>query len=148
MWTWSILVGYSLFAALQSYLPYKVRVYIDPTVILVSTKIDDKVIDCFDPDAKSGGSASGDNDQFRLPFRLEVRPPSEFNYDSARNKLASLHLGEDHDTYIEFNVPGELATVGHPDKGQSIGQQGQLLRLAGWIDLESRSTVPPCCTIP
>ncbi|KAF5851469.1 hypothetical protein GGP41_004289 [Bipolaris sorokiniana] len=112
------------------------RIYIDPTVILVSTKIDDKVIDCFDPDAKSS-----DNDQFRLPFLLEVRPPSEFNYDSAKNKLASLHLGEDDSTHIEFNIPGELATVSHPGKGQSAGQQGQLLRLAGWIDLESRSTV-------
>lgn len=112
------------------------RIYIDPTVILVSTKIDDKVIDCFDPDAKSG-----DNDQFRLPFLLEIRPPSEFNYDCAKNKLANLRLGEDDDTHIEFNIPGELATVGHPGKGQSAGQQGQLLRLAGWIDLESRSTV-------
>ncbi|EUC27440.1 hypothetical protein COCCADRAFT_9965 [Bipolaris zeicola 26-R-13] len=112
------------------------RIYVNPTVILVSTKTDDRVIDCLDPDAKSG-----DNDQFRLPFLLEVRPPSEFNYNSAKNKLASLHLGKDDGTHIEFNVPGELATVGHPGKDQSAGQQGQLLRLAGWIDLESHSTV-------
>lgn len=112
------------------------RIYVNPTVILVSTKIDDRVIDCLDPDAKSG-----DNDQFRLPFLLEVRPPSEFNYNSAKNKLASLHLGKDDGTHIEFNVPGELATVGHQGKDQSAGQQGQLLRLAGWIDLESHSTV-------
>lgn len=117
------------------------RVYIDPTVILVSNKIDDKVIDRFDPEAKSGGSTSSDNDQFRLPFLLEVRPPSEFSYDSAKVKLVSLRLGEDNGTRIEFNIPGELATVGHPGEEHSVGQQGELLRLAGWIDLESRSTV-------
>ncbi|RAR08460.1 DNA mismatch repair protein MutS [Stemphylium lycopersici] len=63
------------------------KTYIDPTVILVSTKIDDKVIDRFDPEASNGESMSGDNDQFRLPFLLEVRPPSEFYYESAKNKL-------------------------------------------------------------
>lgn len=31
-----------------------VRVYIEPTVILVSTKVDDAVIDKFDPDARGG----------------------------------------------------------------------------------------------
>jgi DNA mismatch repair protein MSH5 len=36
-----------------------VRVYVEPTVVLVSTKIDDAVIDRFDPQARGEGSESG-----------------------------------------------------------------------------------------
>lgn len=117
------------------------RSFLEPTVILVSTKIDDKVIDCFDPEARSGESSTGDNDQFRLPYLLEVRPPSEFYYDSARTKLVTLRLGEENGARVKFNVPGEFVTANHHEEESSVGQQGQLLRLAGWIDLESRSTV-------
>ncbi|KAF1835488.1 hypothetical protein BDW02DRAFT_495713 [Decorospora gaudefroyi] len=117
------------------------RIFIDPTVILVSTKIDDTVIDRFDPEARSGESITGDNDQFRLPFVLDVRPPGEFYYEAAKSKLVSLRLGESNSTRVRFNVPGELAAVDPMDNESTVGQQGQLLRLAGWIDLESRLTV-------
>jgi DNA mismatch repair protein MSH5 len=118
------------------------RTFIDPTVILVSTKIDDTVIDRFDPEANSSDSMSGDNDQFRLPFLLEVRPPSEFYYDTARSKLVSLHLGAEHGTRANFNIPGELGAMDHlHDDDNAASQQGQLLRLGGWIDVESRVTV-------
>jgi DNA mismatch repair protein MSH5 len=118
-----------------------VKLFIDPTIILVSTKVDDSVIDRFDPESKSGDLLSGDNDQFRLPFVLEVRPPSEFYYDAAKSKLVNLHLGEEDGTYISFNVPGELAANVHLSDDNVAGQQGQLLRLSGWIDIESRVTV-------
>lgn len=119
----------------------RVRLFIDPTIILVSTKIDDTVIDRFDPKSKNGGSVSGDNDQFRFSFLLEVRPPSEFYYDSARSKLVNLHVGEKHGPRVSFNVPGELAAVNHMHDDNAASTQGQLLRLAGWIDIESRATV-------
>ncbi|KAJ4354823.1 hypothetical protein N0V95_003508 [Ascochyta clinopodiicola] len=114
------------------------RTFIDPTVILVSTKIDDIVIDRFDPEAMSGESVNSDNDQFRLAFLLDVRPPSEFSYDAARGKLMTLRLGENDGTRVSFNVPGDHLD-GYEDGGVP-GQQGQLLRLAGWIDVESRIT--------
>ncbi|KAF1841047.1 uncharacterized protein K460DRAFT_420875 [Cucurbitaria berberidis CBS 394.84] len=117
------------------------RMFIDPTVILVSTKIDDIVIDRFDPEAKSGDSVISDNDQFRLPFLLEVRPPSEFYYDAAKSKLANLRLGDDDGTRVSFNIPGELAAVDHLNGETAASQHGLLLRLAGWIDIESRVTV-------
>jgi DNA mismatch repair protein MSH5 len=108
-------------------------------VILTSIKVDDSVIDRFDPEAKSATSASGTNDQFRLPFLLDVRPSGEFNYDTARTKLMTLRLGEVDGPRVNFIVPGDhLAT--HDDVG-APGQQNQLLRLAGWIDIESRVTV-------
>ena len=51
----------------------------------------------------------------------------------------ALKLGEDDGTRVSFNVPGDHLG-GHDDEG-AHGQQGQLLRLAGWVDLESRMTV-------
>lgn len=121
------------------------KTFIDPTVILVSTKIDDAVMDRFDPEAKSSESVSGDNDQFRLPFLLDVRPPSEFYYGAAKNKLMTLRLGEEDGPQVSFNVPGD--DLGGCDDNGTLGQQGQLLRLAGWIDIESRTTVSGACRI-
>lgn len=118
-----------------------VKLFINPTVILLSTKIDDKVIERIDPEAGSAESMSGDNDQFRLPFLLEVRPPSEFYYDAARIKLVNLNLSDEQDTQINFSIPGELAAGHNVDDDKMIGQQGQLLRLAGWIDTDSRVSV-------
>lgn len=118
-----------------------VRLSVEPTVILVSTKIDDSVIDRFDPENKNRGSVSGDNDQFRLPFLLEVRPPSEFYYDTAKGKILNLRMDNEHGPRVNFHVPGELAAVDRFDKPGPVGQQGQLLRIAGCIDLESRATV-------
>ena len=117
------------------------RIFIDPTIILVSTKIDDTVIDRFDPEARSSRSTSGETDQFRLPFLLEVRPPNEFAYSAAKSKLVSLRLGRESGPRISFNVPGELIANDRFDDDNATGQQGKLLRLAGWVDMESHTTV-------
>jgi DNA mismatch repair protein MSH5 len=117
-----------------------VKTFIEPTVVLVSVRIDDAVINCFDPEARSSESVSGDNDQFRLPFLLEMRPPSEFSYDSAKIKLVSLPLDEDNGSSVRFHIPGELIQVGESVE-DGTGQQGRLLRLAGRVDIDSRTTV-------
>ncbi|KAF2120478.1 muts domain V-domain-containing protein [Lophiotrema nucula] len=117
------------------------RTYIEPTVVLVSTKIDDAVIDRLDPEARSRSSEAGDNDQFRLPFLLEVRPSSEFYYEAAKSKLVGLRIGEEDGPQVTFVVPGDVVAEGYEDAENTPGQQGQLLRLSGWIDLESRLTV-------
>jgi DNA mismatch repair protein MSH5 len=117
-----------------------VKTFIEPTVVLLSTKVDDAIINCFDPDANTGGSPSDDNDQFRLPYLLEVRPPIEFDYNTAKTKLVSLQLDEGASERVIFNVPGELLQVGESVE-DGAGHQGQLLRLAGRIDVESRTTV-------
>lgn len=79
------------------------------------------------------------NDQFRLPFLLNVRPPSEFYYNGAQSKLTSLRLGQEHGVQFSFKVPGDH--LGSYDADSAHSQQGQLLRIAGWIDMESRITV-------
>lgn len=115
---------------------------IEPTVILVSTKIDDHVIDRFDPEARNGELNGGNNDQFRLPFLLDVRPPSEFYYDTAKSKIMTLRLGEHDGTKVSLKVPGDHQNRHDDEYGH--GQLGKLLRLSGWIDMESCTTVSKC----
>jgi DNA mismatch repair protein MSH5 len=109
-----------------------VRVYIDPTVVLVSTKIDDTVVETLENLAE---------DRFSLPFLLEVRPPGEFSFDAAKGKLATLRLEDDGAPQMNFIVPGDLNLLGEESLKNAPGQQSRLLRLAGLIDLESRLTV-------
>jgi DNA mismatch repair protein MSH5 len=87
-------------------------------------------------------SSCNADDQFRLPYLLEVRPAAEFNYEAAKIKLVNLQLGQDDGPQVTFVIPGDvLAVEGFDDDENFAGRQGQLLRLAGWIDLESRFTV-------
>ncbi|KAF2686455.1 hypothetical protein K458DRAFT_476351 [Lentithecium fluviatile CBS 122367] len=118
------------------------RTYIDPTIVLISTRTDDAVLDRLDPEGKSLASDNSDNDQFRLPFLLEVRPPTEFSYDAAKSKLVSLKLGMNHTSQLNFVVPGD-AIVEDPayDYETAPRQLGQLLRVAGIIDMDSQLTV-------
>ncbi|KAF2264564.1 hypothetical protein CC78DRAFT_580350 [Lojkania enalia] len=118
------------------------KTYIEPTVILVSTKIDDAVLDRLDSEARSRTSEEGSNDQFRLPFSLDVRPSPEFYYEAAKNKLVYLNLGEDDGPQVTFVVPGDVIAVdGLGESENAVGRLAQLLRLSGWIDMESRLTV-------
>ncbi|KAK0809733.1 hypothetical protein LTR75_005832 [Friedmanniomyces endolithicus] len=124
----------------------QLKLFIDPTVVLVSTRCDEEVINRLDPESRNP-SASADGrstDQTRLPYMLECRPGAEFGYDSARNKLVNLRLGQQGGPRVTFVVPGDV-TAEHEnfnnlDAG-SAGRQGQLLRLSGWINVESRTTV-------
>lgn len=83
-----------------------------------------------------------------MPFVLDVRPPSEFSYEVAKSKLTNLKFGQDDDARFAFVVPGDtIAAEGYEDEDSVIGRHGQLLRLAGWVDLESRLTVSHKTTI-
>ncbi|KAF1995853.1 hypothetical protein P154DRAFT_609734 [Amniculicola lignicola CBS 123094] len=117
------------------------RTYIEPTVILVSSKVDDEVVDKLDPDTRSRGSETGSNDPFRLPFLLELRTSAEFSYASAKSKLANLMLDQDERPRVTFVVPGDVVPADPFDGENTAGQLGQLLRLAGWIDIESQLAV-------
>lgn len=122
------------------------KVFIEPTLVLVSTKCDDEVFNRLDPEMGSP-RASVDGragDQTRLPYLLECRPNSEFGYESARNKLVNLRIGQPDGPNVTFVVPGDILGHEHDCMGGDAGfagRQGQLLRLAGWINLESRLTV-------
>jgi DNA mismatch repair protein MSH5 len=77
-------------------------------------------------------------------YVLDSRPSSEFHYENAKNKLVNLELSADEVPTIIFTTPGD-ELIGKAANGQvelaGLGRQGRLMRLAGWIDLDSRLTV-------
>lgn len=123
------------------------KLFIDPTVVLVSTKCNDDLINHLDPEmASTRGSVVEERigDSTRLPYLLECRPNAEFGYDASRKKLVNLRIGQRDGPNVTFVTPGDVM----PHEGCHVmddvdpaGRQGQLLRLAGWINLESRLTV-------
>lgn len=127
-------------------------------------RVDDSVDSHLDPGRVSRGSVNEDGrdhlspkkdvltlvriaDQFRLPYVLEVRPSPEFSYEPGKNKLINLRIGSDVGPRVTFITPGDAGDAdAYDDYGDGsgagfTGRQGQLLRLSGWIDVESRVTV-------
>jgi DNA mismatch repair protein MSH5 len=71
-----------------------------------------------------------------------VRPPAEFDYEAAENKLFNLRLDANHASQVNFVVPGDVVLDDSASGFESLsGQQGKLLHLAGLIDRDSRLTV-------
>ncbi|RMY41467.1 hypothetical protein D0866_00587 [Hortaea werneckii] len=123
-----------------------VKLFVDPTVILVSTKCTEDVLDRLDPEMREQrASVDGrSTDQTHLPYLLECRPGAEFSYDAAMKKLVNLRIGQQGGPRVTFVVPGDVVTEQedcNDPNAEFIGQQGQLLRLSGWINTESRATV-------
>lgn len=120
------------------------KLHIQPTVVILSLRVDESVEQYFDPDRRSRSSTDGDGDQFALPFVLEFRPSPEFNYESGKNKLINLRLFANSSSDVSFITPGDndpcddfgdATNAGHTDR------RGQMMRLASSIDIESRLTI-------
>ncbi|KAI9727494.1 MAG: MutS protein msh5 [Chrysothrix sp. TS-e1954] len=124
----------------------QLKLVINPTVILISSRADEAVLNSLDPEARTRGSSVGDSsDPFSLPYVLESRPGNEFAYEASKSKLANLRLGEQNGTQVSFVLPGHVGTglrqSSDFDDGDISQQQTQLMRLAGWVSVESRVTV-------
>lgn len=100
-----------------------------------------------DPEMRSArGSVTDERfgDPTRLPYLLECRPATEFGYETCRKKLMSLRIGENDGPRVTFVVPGDTLPyegARTADDYENPDKQGQLLRLSGWINMESRLTV-------
>ena len=73
-----------------------------------------------------------------------MRPSPEFGYESGKNKLINLRIGSDVGPRVTFITPDDVDAYndyGGGGEADFVGRQGQLLRLSGWIDVESRLTV-------
>ncbi|KAL9071237.1 MAG: hypothetical protein Q9157_005541 [Trypethelium eluteriae] len=120
------------------------KLFIEPTVVLLPGRADDAVVERLDPDARTQGSLSGCSDQFRLPYLFDIRPSGEFSYEGGKDKLLTLNLGTDGGPQVNFVVPGDVQASDRclDREGDSwAGRQGRVLRLSAWIDVESRLTV-------
>lgn len=54
----------------------------------------------------------------------------------------NLRLGEDDGPQVTFVIPGDVVVGQDYDGGENfLGNQGRLLRLSGWVDMDSRVTV-------
>jgi DNA mismatch repair protein MSH5 len=124
-----------------------VKLFIDPTVIIISTRCNEELINKLDPEmANSRDPVAGEKnaDTTCLPYLLECRPNAEFGYDTSRKKLVNLRVGQPDGPRVTFVVPGDVlprAASRTVDDFEQSDRQGQLLRLSGWINLESRLTV-------
>lgn len=137
-----------------------VKTFIEPTVILLPYRTEDAIIEMLDPGQRSRTSADDGGASINqsvtmhtdlqadapsnLPFLIDYRGSAEFSYESAKNKLASLRLGLDDRPRITFVVPGDVAAdnvLQLPDGAAVEGKAGELLKIAGCIDLESQLTV-------
>ena len=123
------------------------KLFIDPTVVLISTRCSEELINQLDPEMANGrGSIAGErnSDTTRLPYLLECRPNAEFGYQASRKKLVNLRIGQHDGPRVTFVVPGDILpqagsrVVGEDDHAD---RQGQILRLSGWINLDSSLTV-------
>jgi DNA mismatch repair protein MSH5 len=122
------------------------KLFINPTVVLVPSRCQGETINRLDPELCAyGSSANGrQRDATRLPYLMECRPNAEFGYDSARNKLVNLGLGQQGGPTVTYIIPGDIVYDNRGLEGDEacfVGKQGLLLRLAGWINMESRLTV-------
>jgi DNA mismatch repair protein MSH5 len=99
----------------------KVKFQIKPTILLFPSRLDD---------VEKSNSEEGDT----MPYSVQVRPASEFAYDSARSKLIALRIGEENGPVV--NVPTDMHNVAGENQ-----MRGNLLRLVAWINMDSRITV-------
>lgn len=84
------------------------------------------------------------DDRFYLPYALELRPSPEFQYEAAKNKLAAVRLDVYPQPDVFFSAPADADSAdrfNNEHGAESSIHRGRLLRLAGWIDLESRLSI-------
>ena len=85
---------------------------IQPTVLLIPSRLEDLL-----PNTTSTTGRT-----------ISVRPAAEFKYDSGREKIISLRIGESAGPVL----------AGEETDG---GRRGRLLKLASWVDVDSKVTV-------
>lgn len=84
--------------------------------------------------------------EFRTAYIIDVRPSAEFDFESGKNKLASIRLRPPKARLGTMITPGDNNAYDYEDHDEDgkTGQYGRLLRLSSHVNLESRLTVG-CC---
>ena len=139
-----------------------VKLYVKPTVVLISARIDERVHDLLDPEHTNSSSVHLEGNlnhkasvwraysryytehQFSLPYILDLRPSTEFQYEAGKRKLVEVQSGKDNNPSASFLIPGDDGLSAGYGKANEVGytnHQGRLLRLSGRLDLESQLSV-------
>ncbi|KAK0104513.1 MutS protein msh5 [Cadophora gregata] len=110
------------------------KLHVQPTVVLISTRSDEKLENHLCKDARGIDRRDEANDIFGS-YVLDARPASEFSSYKAKLKLLNLDFAGDGPSNFAFTTPGD--NMG----GDTPNDMGKLMRLAGWIDLDSELTL-------
>jgi len=72
-------------------------------------------------------------DEYATPYHISIRPTGEFSYEAARNKLISIKIGQADGPILTLQTPGDINDITTDQQ-----RRGNLLRLAGWVNVDSR----------
>jgi DNA mismatch repair protein MSH5 len=138
------------------------KLHAQPTILLISSRAEEELEDHLMREARPVDRGDGDSEASSCTrqrdmltrllldsifgcYVLDSRPSGEFQFEAAKNKLINLDIALEHGPEIVFTTPGDdlindgAFGQGHNDCG--VGRQGKLMRLAGWMDLDSRLAV-------
>ncbi|OJD26055.1 hypothetical protein ACJ73_02570 [Blastomyces percursus] len=110
---------------------------VQPTLLLLSTRADQSTANL--GQTGLGIHTANNDDQFQLPYHLDVRPVQEFNVEVAKLKLASLQFGTSR-SKTRFLVPGDTFSLNQHGDENDLGftdHQGRLLNISGSIDMDN-----------
>ncbi|PWW76611.1 hypothetical protein C7212DRAFT_357556 [Tuber magnatum] len=74
--------------------------------------------------------------EYATPYHISIRPTGEFSYEAARNKLTSIKIGQIDGPILTLQSPGDIHDIATDEQ-----RRGNLLRLAGWVNVDSRISV-------
>ncbi|KAI9849063.1 MAG: MutS protein msh5 [Thelocarpon superellum] len=119
-------------------------IYVQPTVVLLSTRVDESIFHHLRPTDRNDISAGAEGRHVLSSYLLELRPSVEFGYDAAKNRLLNLRIASLAGPLLSFVTPDDAHSehVHHGSlQDEYIGGRGKLLRLSALIDLESHATL-------
>lgn len=80
----------------------------------------------------------------QLPYLLDVRPTQEFGFENAKIKLAAFKFNSESNETFKFLIPGTGFSHDGNVTGENVEfteQQGDLLNIGGFVDMENRISV-------
>ncbi|KAI1744377.1 putative MSH5 protein [Xylaria scruposa] len=109
-----------------------------PTTVLISARAPESLSQFL---ARGSQDVNGNRGDFPGAYILRNLNSTDFRYEAGRDKLLDLHLAMDGSQSMLYTTVVDDATL-EADNHQNLGsRQGQLMRLATSIDLDSRLTI-------
>ncbi|KPI35358.1 uncharacterized protein AB675_9898 [Cyphellophora attinorum] len=115
----------------------RLKLDIQPTLLLLSTRIDSKL------DLTAIPADDDTRTTHTAGHETELRPNPDFSYEDAQMKLANLNLGHTEQS-IRFLVPGENENVNEHTRADEIGltdRPGNLMQISASLDLDSQVSI-------